>query len=67
MVFNRTLDKLENDIAFELGDLPIIPAGDISEYQKIYPHSWAHQRLAYGIDQGWITQSGYFGISRRNR
>jgi hypothetical protein len=48
----------ENDIAFDWRELPEIPQPELAQYESLYPGSELKQRVAYAIDQGWITEHG---------
>jgi hypothetical protein len=49
----------ESDIVFDDSQLLPIPNEMLPHYQAEYPDSELKQKLAYAIDQGYITESGY--------
>lgn len=50
----------ESDTAFHEDDLPGIPQKQVTRYSKLYPKSPTRQKLAYAIDQGWISTDGFY-------
>jgi hypothetical protein len=48
----------ENPEAFTTDEIPEIPEQLNPRYRKQYPNSEVKQKLAFAIDQGWITQHG---------
>lgn len=55
----RWTDWENEQLAFDSRDLPAIPDKDWAHYNTLYSDSETKQRVAYAIDQGWITQEGF--------
>jgi hypothetical protein len=49
---------IDSDSAFDIRDLAAPPLDKEEHYEALFPGQEDQQKLAYAIDQGWLTEDG---------